>query len=331
MQRVAAPPQVGYRVIAGRFCVCFGALILAALPARPAVYYLTVAGLGGEPEYEQRRFAGLAADLDKTFQGIGGAGARVYTLAGSGATRAHLRETFAAIAGEATPEDDFVLVLIGHGSFDGVDYKFNLAGPDVSGAELAEMCDGLPARRQLIVNTSSASGGSIAALQRPGRGVIAATKNGSEKNATIFARYWVEALHDPCCRRGQRRLDQRPQEAFQYAEAKTAAFTNPRSAWPPSTRSLRRHGEERGGATARRPGAREGLLLTSSFVLLRLGAAQRAANDPAKRALLARKEDLERRIDSLKREKAAMSQDEYKQRLTAALVELARVQEELDK
>ena len=59
------------------------------------------------------------------------------------------------------------------------------------------MCDRIPARRQLIVNTTSASGGSVPALERPGRAVIAATKSGTEKNATVFARYWVEALQDP--------------------------------------------------------------------------------------------------------------------------------------
>ena len=59
------------------------------------------------------------------------------------------------------------------------------------------MCDRIPARRQLIVNATSASGGSVAALEKPGRGVIAATKSGTEKNATVFARYWVEALRDP--------------------------------------------------------------------------------------------------------------------------------------
>ena len=37
----------------------------------------------------------------------------------------------------------------------------------------------------------------MAALERPGRAVIAATKSGTEKNATVFARYWVEALEDP--------------------------------------------------------------------------------------------------------------------------------------
>jgi len=56
-----------------------------------------------------------------------------------------------------------------------------------------------------------------------------------------------------------------------------------------------------------------------------------AAADPAKRDLLAKKEALEQKIDKLKYEKAAMPEDEYKNQLTAALVELARVQQELEK
>jgi 3-phenylpropionate/cinnamic acid dioxygenase small subunit len=46
---------------------------------------------------------------------------------------------------------------------------------------------------------------------------------------------------------------------------------------------------------------------------------------------LTKKEELEQKIDKLKYEKAAMPEDEYKSQLTAALVELARVQQELDK
>jgi len=42
------------------------------------------------------------------------------------------------------------------------------------------------------VNMTSSSGGSIDALRRPTRVVIAATKTGTEKNATVFARYWAE-------------------------------------------------------------------------------------------------------------------------------------------
>ncbi len=52
-------------------------------------------------------------------------------------TKAHLNDTLGQIAREAKPEDDFMLILIGHGSFDGVEYKFNLPGPDISGADLA--------------------------------------------------------------------------------------------------------------------------------------------------------------------------------------------------
>ena len=102
-----------------------------------------------------------------------------------------------AVARDARPEDDFVLILIGHGSFDGVEYKFNLVGPDMTAAEIATLCDRITARRQLIVDTTSASGGAMPAFEQPGRAVIAATKSGTEKNATVFARYWVEALQDP--------------------------------------------------------------------------------------------------------------------------------------
>src|SRR5207302_9438679 len=87
--------------------------------------------------------------------------------------------------------------LIGHGSFDGEEYKFDLNGPDVRAGEIAKMCDHVAAGRQLIVDTTSASGGAVQILGRPWRAVIAATKAGTEKNSTVFARYWVEALEDP--------------------------------------------------------------------------------------------------------------------------------------
>jgi hypothetical protein len=301
-------------------------LFLSVLPAQGAVYYLTVAGLGGEPEYDQR-FTGLAKDLDKVFKSSGG-DAHVYTLTGKEASRARLTETLGLISSQAKPEDDFVLILIGHGSFDGIEYKFNLVGPDISAEDLAGLCDRVPAKRQLVVNTTSASGGSLSALERPGRAVIAATKTGTEKNATIFCRYWVEALHDP-----DADVDKNEAisalEAFQYADRKTAAY------YESEKRLATEHAvfEDTGKNEAVRvPSSEtgEGLML-SSFTLVRFGAAERAANDPGKRALLAKKEELERQIDTLKYQKAAMTEDDYKKQLTAALVELARVQQELDK
>ena len=175
--------------------ICFACAGLSARVAHAAPYYVTVAGLGGEPDYEQR-FTGLAKDLDKLFKSAA-ADAHVYTFTGSDATKARLTETLGQIAREAKPDDAFTLILIGHGSYDGEEYKFNLPGPDISGDELAVLCNRIPTKRQLIVNTTSTSGGSIGSLQRTGRIVIAATKAGTEKNATVFARYWVEALRDP--------------------------------------------------------------------------------------------------------------------------------------
>ena len=295
-----------------------------SMEAHAAVYYVTVAGLGGEPDYDQR-FTAAAKDLDKVFKGVDGT-AHVYTLSGSQATASKLKETLDAVAREAKTDDDFVLVLIGHGSFDGVEYKFNLVGPDVTASELAAMCDRIPARRQLVVDTTSASGGAVQALERPGRAVIAATKSGTEKNATVFARYWVEALQDPAADTDKSDSIS-AMEAFSYATTKTAAF------YDSQKRLATEHAvfdDVGNGEPVRAAGNGQGALM-SSFTVLRLGASQQAANDPAKRELLAKKEELEQKIDVLKYQKAAMDPADYKKQLTAALLELAKVQEGLDK
>ena len=304
----------------------FACTALITRPAQAAPYYVTVAGLGGEPDYEQR-FTALAKELDKLFKASSSDG-HVYTFTGSDATKAHLTDTLAQIARDAKPDDEFTLIMIGHGSYDGEEYKFNLPGPDISGEEIAVLCDRITTKRQLIVNTTSASGGSVGALQRTGRIVIAATKSGTEKNATVFARYWVEALSD-----GSADVDKNEVvsalEAFQYADRKTAAF------YESQKRLATEHPvfEDTGKKEAVRAASTETGegLLAANFILLRIGATQKAANDPAKRALLAKKEDLERKIDTLKYQKAAMSADDYKKQLSDALLDLARVQDELDK
>ena len=299
-------------------------VLMIALSAHASVYYVTVAGLGGEPDYEQR-FTANAKDLDKLFK-ESGSSAHVYTLTGTQATRAQLTQTLASIAHDAKPEDDFVLMLIGHGSFDGTDYKFNLVGPDITAVELADLCDRIPAKRQLIVNATSASGGSVAALEKPGRGVIAATKSGTEKNATVFARYWVEALQDPTAD-----LDKSDSisamEAFAFAQRKTAAF------YESQKRLATEHPvfEDTGKSEPVRDASKNEGVLLKNFTVLRIGAAQKQANDPAKQALLQKKEDLEQKIDALKYQKAAMDPADYKQQLTETLVQLAQVQQELDK
>jgi hypothetical protein len=311
-----------------RYGACLGVLLLAlplALPVRAGTFWVTVAGLGGEPDYEQS-FSAQAAGIDKLLK-ASGAGMHVYTLSGAEASRARLRQVLSEVATAATAEDVFVLLLIGHGSYDGVSYKFNLPGPDITAEELAALCNAVSAGGQLIVNTSSASGGSITALQRPGRAVIAATKSGTEKNATVFARYWVEALQDPAAD-----VDKSDSvsalEAFEYAARKTAEF------YTTEKRLATEHPvfEDTGkGAAVRAPALDrgEGRLL-ASLTLVRFGDAQDRAQDPAKRELLATKEKLEQQIDELKYQKAALPEERYATQLKSLLLELARTQAALD-
>ena len=305
---------VGIRPNIARLCLGLGCLLLSALSAHADSYYVTVAGLGGEPDYEQR-FTESAKDLDKLFK-ASGPDAHVFTLSGADATRAHLTQILEQVAKAAKPEDSFALVLIGHGSFDGVEYKFNLPGPDISAADLATLCNKVTAKRQLIVNTTSASGGSLAAFQKTGRAIITATKSGTERNATVFVRYLVEALQDPTAD-----LDKDDTisglEAYKYAAAKTDAF------YKSQNRLATEHPvfEDTGKGDAVREAATdtgEGLML-SGFTMVRMGAAKKAAADPAKRDLMARKEELEQTIDKLKYQKAAMDDEDYKKQLQAAL------------
>ena len=298
--------------------------LLASVYARAATFYVTVGGLGGEPDYEQR-FTATAKDLDKAFNTAGGA--HVYTLTGKDATKARLAQVMSEIAHQAKAEDDLIVTLIGHGSFDGEEYKFNLPGPDLSAAELAAMCDRVAAKRQLIVNTTSASGGSIAALERPGRAVIAATKAGTEKNATVFARYWAEALQDPATDT-DKSGSVSALETLRYADRKTADFyaSQKRLATEHAVFQDTGHGDAVRLTTME---GRDGALL-SSISVIRIGAAQSAMNDPAKRDLILKKEDVEQKIDALKYQKAAMEPEEYKQQLTALLVQLAKLQGAID-
>ena len=117
-----------------------------------------------------------------------------------------------------------MLILIGHGSFDGVEYKFNLPGPDISAAELAALCDRVPAKRQLIVNTTSASGGSIAAFEqaRPRRDCRHEERHREERHG-VRALLGGGAAAIPTAD-----VDKNDAisalEAFEYADRKTAAF-----------------------------------------------------------------------------------------------------------
>jgi hypothetical protein len=279
-----------------------GVLWLAgALCAPAATFHLTVSGLGGEADYEQR-FKMWADDIGKA----------THTQAMIAPTRDALRARLAELAKQVKADDAFVLMLIGHGTFDGADYKFNLPGPDITATELALLLDRIPATRQMVVNMTSCSGGASDLLRKPTRVVVSATKSGTEKNATVFARYWAEALRDATADTDKNDTVS-AQEAFVFAQKKTQQFYE----------SNKRLATEHAQIDDNR--------LAGVFPLLRIGASAAAATDPAKRALLALKEQYEQQIDKLKFEKAQIPAEMYKTQLTLLLLQLAKTQEALDK
>jgi hypothetical protein len=283
------------------------ALALLQQPPTPGAHYLIVGGLGGEPDYEQR-FSSYSADLDKIARTLTDP-SRVIHLSGKAATREALQAAFEKLS-QSSRSDSLAVFFIGHGTYDSTNYKFNIPGPDITAQELRAWLDKVPASRQLVVLATSASGAAIDALKSDTRVVVTATRSGGERNAVVFARYWVEALRDPAADADKNETISAA-EAFRYAEEKVKRF------YTDQKRIATEHARLEGK-------------LAGSFVLARLGEAAAAANDPARRKLLARREALETQIDALKFRKSALPGDQYKRELERLLLELAKVQEAIE-
>ena len=69
----------------------------------------------------------------------------------------------------------------------------------------------------------------------------------------------------------------------------------------------------------------------AAFPLLKFGSASAVVTDPAKRELIAKKDDIENKIDALKYQKSLLAPDDYRKQLQALLLDLARAQEAIDK
>ncbi len=120
------------------------------------------------------------------------------------------------------PANPLWLVLIGHGTSDGHDAKFNLRGADVSDTELALWLKPL-ARPLAVIDCSEASSPFLTRLSAPNRVIITATRASSEVNYCRFGLYFSEAIADPAAD-----LDKDGQvsllEAFLSAAARTTDF-----------------------------------------------------------------------------------------------------------
>ena len=91
---MAAAAEVGRRMKVAHALLRAASTLVSALglisALQAATFYVTVAGLGGEPDYEQR-FASEAQEIDKLVH-ASGSDAKVTTLYGAQATKAAVQE-----------------------------------------------------------------------------------------------------------------------------------------------------------------------------------------------------------------------------------------------
>jgi len=201
MRGVAVAPALG--VLVRNLCSAFGVAVWCAAAlsavslssielssAKGDTRVVVVAGLGGEPAYEEA----FREQAHRVAVHVRNVAEHVTLLEGERATADAVRAALGDAARRSTADDTLVLMLFGHGTFDGRQFKFNLPGPDVTAEALRDALDAIAAARQLVVVSASASGAAQETLQRAGRMVITATKSGGESHAPRFGQYFVEAL-----------------------------------------------------------------------------------------------------------------------------------------
>jgi hypothetical protein len=307
---------------------------------RPTV--VVVVGAPGAPEYG-REFKTWADRWNEAAGrtgagllriGLGAENAERKADAADGESRSDRDALRAAIAGADRPsQQPLWVVLIGHGTWDGRTARFNLRGPDVTAAELAEW---LPAaeRPTVVINGASSSGPFIDRLAAPGRIVVTATRSGHETNFARFGDALSASIADP-----QADLDQDGQtsllEAWLIASRRTEEFYKTAGRLPTEHPLLDDTGDGRGvqpGAFAGvRPAERSSdnnpvdgyrahqVCLVPSDHEQRFSAEQRDCRDA-----------LELQLFALRDRRVELPEEQYEQQLERILVELATLYEQAD-
>lgn len=234
-------------------------------------------------------------------------------------TTAELQERLA----RAKPDRSLWLVLIGHGTFDGREAKFNVDGPDFDAKQLAAWL--APLKQEVVVmHCASSSGGFIRPLAGKGRVIITATKSPDEVFYARFGEHFAEAVGGL----PEADLDQDKQvsllEAFRHASKAAATFYENEGRLATEHALIEDNGDgvptrrellEAPPAEAKLDGERAGqLVLVLSEEEKKLTDAQRAKRDA-----------LESDLKKLKEQRAKLGDDEYYAKLEKLLRELGEV------
>jgi hypothetical protein len=302
---VAAPLENDLKRHLGSVCLL---LCLAGGAALAETQIVIVEGLGGEP-----RFTEAFAEQVDTIATASRAlvpDSRLHVIRVADAGRDAILSLFAKLAATSGSDDALLLYLIGHGSFDEHDYKFNVPGPDLTGADIASLLDAHAAGMQLLVNTSSASGVLNDLLQNERRILILATRSGSERHATRFGDYFAAALADTAADVDKNQTITAG-EAFRFAERLVTDY------YARNNQLATEHSQLTGERADR-------------VVLARLVSAPLAIQDDELAALLAERQSMNDDIAALRLQRDAMAGDDYQAELLRRLLELARLEDRIE-
>ena len=240
------------------------------------------------------------------------------------ASREGVRQAAAQLAGRMGEDAVLYVVLVGHGSFDGIDAKFNLVGPDLEAAEWDALLSRLPGRL-VFVNTTSASFPFLERLAGRGRTIVTATESAVQRYDTVFPEFFVEAFVKSAADRDK---DGRVSilEAFEFASVGVRQWYQQRGRLATERALIDDNGDGR-GTEAGQPGP-DGLAAARLYLGAGLEEAE-VVTDPRLAPLVARREELRQAVDDLKAVKVDMSPERYLRDLERVLIELASVSRQI--
>ena len=221
--------------------------------------------------------------------------------------------------------DTLLILLIGHGTFDGTDAKFNLVGPDLEAAEWAALLRPIPGT-VITVNTTAGSFPFLERLTGPRRIVISATDSVAQRFDTVFPEYFIQAFTEESAD-----LDKNGRisiwEAFAAASASVKRHYQSRGQLSTERALLDDDGDGTGKASAE-DGA-DGAVAARTYLDENLPGA--APTDEELLKLLQRKALIEAEVDDLKIRRAFLSREDYANEFERLMIELARVSREVRK
>ena len=240
------------------------------------------------------------------------------------ASREGVTQSLRDLGDRMTAESTLLIVLLGHGTYDGADAKFNLVGPDLESREWASLLDTLPGRT-VFVNTTAASYPFVGDLARAGRVVIAATATATQRYDTVFPEYFIRALTQASAD-GDRDGRVSVWEAFEYASAEVRRWYQRQGRLATERAIL----DDSGGGAGRDAGGSgpDGVLAARVFVGAGVDPPP-TVSDPSLLPLIARRDALEDQVTELRGRKNDLDVDAYQAELERLLVGLARVSREI--